>query len=199
MSPSLIYSNIHLYRLAMNVLYAGGYMKRFEDVIAQIGEARSVCDLCFGDTLVAEWCRTHSVAWTGIDLNSTFCARARRAGFNVVEGNLLALDLPDADVFVMAGSLYHFHDHLAELLEMVWRHTSRLVVSEPIRNLSSSGGVIGWGARRSANPGDGHARFRYDERTLRRALAEVQGRQNFTVRTISVDRDILLVLQRTPQ
>src|SRR6186997_1587632 len=110
MEPSLVYSHIYVYRAVMNLLYKGRYRARFEDITGLLENGtRSVCDLCFGDTVIAEWCRSRGIEWTGVDLNPHFCSRARRKGFRVLEGDLLTLDLPAADVFVMAGSLYHFH------------------------------------------------------------------------------------------
>ncbi len=196
---SLVYSNIHAYRLVMNGLYGGKYRQRFHDVIDVIGpEVRSVCDLCFGDTVVADWCREHGIAWTGVDLNPTFCATAERRGHRVMRGDLFAVDLPAADVFVMAGSLYHFHDQLPDLFDRIWARTSRLVLSEPVRNLSSRGGLIGWWARRSANAGDGHAEFRFTEATLLDAIGREQARRPLQYRLVSVGRDAVVDIRRAP-
>jgi hypothetical protein len=195
---SLIYSHIQLYRSAMNVLYAGGYRRRFQDVTDLLGAApaASVCDLCFGDTVIADWCAAHEVRWTGVDINPHFCARARRRGYDVIEGDLLSVDLPASDTFVMAGSLYHFHDRLPALFETVWSRTGRWILSEPVRNLSSGSGVIGRWARRSANPGDGHAAFRFTEESLLATLRDHQRRLGFTCRVVSVDRDMVVVMDR---
>jgi Methyltransferase domain len=196
-APSLIYSHIQLYRSAMNLLYLGGYRRRFRDVIDLFGEGvGTVCDLCFGDTVIADWCSAHGVRWTGVDLNPYFCARARKRGHQVIEGDLLSVPLPPADVFVMAGSLYHFHDRIPALFDAVWEQTDRWILSEPVRNLSSGGGVVSRWAKRSANPGDRDATFRYTERTLLDALREQQPRHELACRVVSVDRDMLVVMER---
>jgi SAM-dependent methyltransferase len=196
---SLVYSHILVYRSVMNLLYKGGYRARFEPITRLIGrDVHSVCDLCFGDTVIAEWCRARGIEWTGIDLNPYFCSRARRMGFGVLEGDLLALDLPYADVFVMAGSLYHFHDWLSDVFEAVLQRTGRFIVSEPVHNLSSQPGLLGWWARRSANPGNGPASFRYDETSLVDAIRGEQQRHGFTFNTISTARDMLLEIERRP-
>jgi hypothetical protein len=195
--PSLIYSHIRLYRSAMNVLYLGGYRRRFDNILALLGgHEASVCDLCFGDTIIADWCAAHRILWTGVDLNPSFCARARKRGHHVIEGDLLSVALPSADVFVMAGSLYHFHDRLPALFDAVWQRTGRWVLSEPVRNLSAGKGALGRLAKRSANPGDGDATFRYTERTLLDALREQLERHDLTCRVVSVDRDMLVVMER---
>jgi hypothetical protein len=167
------------------------------DLQAEIdGRGSSVCDLCFGDLYVARWCRANRIEWTGVDLNGSFCRRARRAGFSVIEGDALEVDLPEADVYVMAGSLYHFHDRLSDLFDVIFRHTSRFLLSEPVENLSNRGGLIGRSARRSANPGSRPAAFRYDERTLLEALDEQSQRIGLHLRSISKDRDMLIEATR---
>ena len=90
MARSIVYSNIHLYRLVMNLLYSGGYRQRFCRVCDLLGDdVSSVCDLCFGDTMIAAWCRERGVSWVGFDINRHFCDRARGLGFEVGEGDIL--------------------------------------------------------------------------------------------------------------
>lgn len=195
---SFIYSHIRLYRSAMSVLYAGGYRQRLRDVFGLIDDSTSsVCDLCFGDTVIADWCAARKVRWTGVDVNPRFCARARRRGHLVIEGSVLSVELPAADVFVMAGSLYHFHDQLAPLFDAVWRRTSRWILSEPVRNLSSRRDIVGRLARRAANPHGYRTSFRYTEHTLLEAIRGQQQRCVFTFRIVSVKRDLLLVMERS--
>jgi len=194
---SPIYSHIWYYRAVMNLLYMGTYRQRFLDIIGLMGrDVGSVCDLCFGDTVIAEWCHSQGIRWTGIDINPGFCRRARRLGFEVIEGDVLAVELREADVFVMAGSLYHFHSRLSALFDAIFRHTRRFILSEPIRNVSCRGGVLGWGARRAANAGSGQAAFRYSQRTLLEALEEQRRLKAFTLRVVSVDRDMVVEMVR---
>ncbi|MFV1987965.1 MAG: class I SAM-dependent methyltransferase [Gemmatimonadota bacterium] len=195
-SVGLVYRNILLYRTAMNVLYKGGYVRRFEALANRVGDARSVCDLCFGDLYLAKWCARRGVDWVGVDLNLRFCDRARRRGFPVVEGDLLRVELPRADVHVMAGSLYHFHDRLGDLLDRVFAKTDRLLLSEPIENVMREDGVIGRLAARVSDPGTGPTRFRYDEPGLLAALEEHSDRIGFNIRTYSRARDLVLEMTR---
>jgi hypothetical protein len=190
---SLVYSHILVYRLVMNVLYRGGYRRRFEHVLEHVPAAtRSLCDLCFGDTYVAEWCRTRGITWTGIDVNRVFCERAVRRGFDAVCADLLSADLPVADVYLMAGSLYHFHETLPLLLDRILSRTRRFIVSEPVQNLSASKGLLGWIARRAADPGTGHAEFRFDKERLIAALGVEQQRLGFQLSILSSDRDLVV-------
>lgn len=194
MTTSLVYSNVHVYRLVMNLLYAGQYRRRFQDVLDLLGtDVSSVCDLCFGDTIIADACRARGVEWTGVDLNRTFCDAASRRGHRVIQESVFTADLPRADVFVMAGSLYHFHDRLPEFFDRIWARTNRLILSEPVQNLSSRGGLLGWWARRSANAGEGHQAFRFTETTLVDALGLEQARRpGLNYRVVSVGRDALV-------
>jgi len=193
MARSIVYSNIHLYRLVMNALYSGRYRQRSDRICDVLGaDVRSVCDLCFGDTMIADWCRDGGVRWIGFDINSGFCKRARRLGFDAREGDVLEVELPRAEAYVMAGSLYHFHRRIPELFDRIFDRTRRFVLSEPVRNLSTSAGPLGRLARRSADPGTGDARFRFDEGALLDTLREQGRRKGLETRVVSADRDLLV-------
>lgn len=193
MKAGVLYSNIFVYRAFMNVLYRGHYRQRFE-AITNLLQPRpgSVCELCFGDTMIAAWCRGQGIRWSGVDRNHGFCVRARRRGFDVFEGDLLAAPLPPADVYVIAGSLYHFHDRVAPLFDAMRDRTARLIVSEPVRNLTSQHGVVGRLASWIAHPGDRPANFRYDAETLLDAIREQQHRCGFTFTVVATGRDMLV-------
>ena len=192
---SLVYYNIFTYRLVMQVLYRGTYRTRFRRIINVMGrDVRSVCDLCFGDTYIAQWCRTHGVQWTGVEINHYFCERARRQGFTVREGDLFAIDLPHVDVVVMAAALYHFHNDLSALFDRVFSRSPRFIISEPVRNVSR--GRLGAWAKYVANPGTGDATFRYDEDSLRAALQAQQARTGCQFRVVSTHRDMLIEVRR---
>jgi hypothetical protein len=191
---SLVYHNIFAYRLVMQLLYWGRYRARFQRMLDVLGDAASACELCFGDTILAAGCRQRGVRWTGVEINRYFCARARRLGHTVVEGDLFAVDLPRADVFMMAAALYHFHDRLPQLFDLVFSRTRRFIVSEPVRNVSC--GVLGRWTKYVANPGTGHATYRYDRESLLAALRAEQQRSGCEIRVISVHRDMLVEVCR---
>jgi hypothetical protein len=194
---SLIYRDVFWYRLLMGFLYRGGYRVRYERALEVIGaNVTSVCDVCFADTIIATWCREHGVRWTGIDINPVFCREARALGFDVIEGDLLAVELPRADVFVMGASLYHFHDQVPRLLDRVFARTDRFIISEPVRNLADAGGALGRVASRMTNPGTGHPAFHYNEQTLLAALRAEQERTGLQLRVVSIDREMLIEMWR---
>jgi hypothetical protein len=194
---SLVYSNMLAYRLVMNVLYSGGYRTRFDRILARVpADTHSVCDLCFADTYIAEWCRARGISWIGIDINRGFCERAARQGFRAVQADLLTAELPQADVYLMAGSLYHFHDSLPQLLERILKRSRLFILSEPIRNLSSKGGLLGWLARHATNPGTRPQEFRFDSASLLGALHREQERLGFNLAVVSQARDLLVEIAR---
>lgn len=192
MGRSLVYSNIAAYRLVMNLLYGFGYRRRFTPILDNIGtDVKAICELCFGDTLIAAWCHERNIDWTGIDLNAHFCSRARKQGFNAIEGSIMSMELPPADLYIIAGSLYHFHEQLEQFFDRVSGKTDRLIISEPVCNLSSSNGIIGRVARKLANPGTGPAAFRFNEDSLIDEINAEQQRRHCTFRVISKGRDLV--------
>jgi hypothetical protein len=138
-------------------------------------------------------CSRCAIRWTGVEVNRYFCERARHAGHAVIEGDLFSVDLPHADVFTMAAALYHFHDCLPQLFDRVFSRTRRFIVSEPVRNVSS--GALGRWAKYVANPGTGHATFRYDAESLLAALRAQQQRLGCELHVISVHRDMLVEMR----
>ena len=192
---SLIYNNLFIYRLLMNVLYLGKYTERFDDIIKLIDPKKEkfITELCYGDVHIAEWCKANSVNWTWIDINQKFVNFAIKKRFNAI-----CLDLkkesafPVVDTVIIAGSLYHFHGILDEFLLKIMSSCSRLIISEPIHNLSNSGGFIGRIASHSANAGNGAEEFRYDKKELIKTLAELCGNRWILHIVNDQKRDIIL-------
>ena len=136
---SLIYRNVWMYRLLMNVLYTSGYRQRFERVTKVIAtyKPNSILELCFGDIYIAEYCKSNNISWIGIDSNTNFVNQAKRKGFDGRCIDLLSLsELPKADTCIMIGSLYHFHKDIHLLLSRMLETSNTLIISEPIKNLS---------------------------------------------------------------
>ena len=53
MGISIIYRNIYIYRILMNILYRMKYLTRFHDIIDLMKPSdKTVLDLCFGDVLL---------------------------------------------------------------------------------------------------------------------------------------------------
>ena len=196
---SLIYRNIFIYRLMMNFLYAGKYRKRFDPVISHIKKlspGMRVLDLCFGDIYIAKFCKEQGYEWTGLDINSDFVRAAQRSGFDAHVCDLTTLStLPKAGVCVMVGSLYHFVHQSRDILSMMVAAADHVIISEPVINLSSSSGFIGWLARKGANAGRGHEQFRFNGRSLLSMLEENSGIVGYRIEDVhEYGRDLIIKL-----
>jgi len=197
---SLIYSNIWVYRFVMNVLYLGGYSARFKDLIScakfKSNNDEQILELCFGDIYIARWAQRAGIKYTGIDVNEVFVLYAASQGIDARQEDLHKISkLPDTSVTVMMGSLYHFHNDLKAFVDKIMASSPRFIISEPVRNLSSHKGFIGWIARRSTKAGRGNESFRYDELVLIDSLARVCG-ERYTIQVLKRGKkDIIIELK----
>jgi hypothetical protein len=155
-------------------------------------------ELCFGDIYIAKWCKSNNLEYFGFDINPHFVDLAKRRGYSVKLTNLRNLDslsFPMADVVIMMGSLYHFHDVLDRLVNKVMESSPRFIISEPIKNLSSRDGLFGSIARNSANAGLGDEVFRFNEKTLIEKLNEIsKGKYNISI--LSLAKDAIVEIRR---
>lgn len=195
---SFIYSNIYIYRTIMSILYLGGYKDRFRNVENLLGGKldHSVTELCFGDIYLAKWCNENKINWEGIDINDNFVRFAINQGFKARCTNLREFPVfKKSSVVIMMGSLYHFEDILPRLIDYVMQSCNRFIISEPVNNLSSNRGLIGWIAKRSANAGHGDEMFRFNELTLIDKINEIShGRYSIVNHGVS-GKDIILELR----
>ncbi len=194
MKTSIIYKNIFLYRFVMNILYSCNYSKRFSDIISRIDSScNSVLDLCFGDVYIANFCRKNSINWTGYDINSYFVKNARKQGYNAFQKDLSELNtFPKSDICILLGSLYHFNNEIEPLFQKMLTCAPKIIISEPIVNLSSHKGIIGKMARFFTNAGKGNEEFRFTKDTIIQLLEKLQMQYNFSFTIISIKRDILI-------
>ncbi len=197
---SLIYRNVWLYRLLMNVLYTSGYKKRFEKVTHVIEDYKpaSVLELCFGDIFVATYCKSKNIAWSGIDANINFVDHAKRKGFDASCIDLLSLtEFPKAEMCIMIGSLYHFHQQAHTLLSNMLKASDTIIISEPVKNLSDQNNLVGRIAKRSANAGKGDEAFRYNQFTLQKMLEEESKKLNFNFKIIDFyKKDSIIAIEK---
>ncbi len=169
----------------MNVLYLGGHRRRFHAVTALLEDIRlnsRILELCFGDTYIADYCRGSGYRWEGLDINRQFVERAQKLGYDARYADLTMLEkLPQAEVCVMMGAFYHFHLQAERMLAQMFQAADTVVISEPVSNLASQKGLIGFLARRAANAGKGNEQFRYDQATLVALLQENRHRLNYSI------------------
>ena len=195
---SIVYKNISLYRFIMNVIYGGSYRARFELITRFVANNKisSVLELCFGDIIIAEYCKQRNINWKGIDINPGFTEYAKKKGYDATcQDVLLVNSFHKSDICIMAGSLYHFKDHLDDILKKVFEASPLFLISEPVKNLSSRKGLIGYIARHSANIGKGAEEFRFNKQTFEEMLSQYSKKFNFEYQTLGhFKKDIVVVL-----
>jgi hypothetical protein len=197
MKKSIIYSNIHLYRLITYLLYGFKYRKRFTAIIDMLEQNdKKIVELCFGDIYIAEFCKKNSREWLGIDFNEKFVKRAARK-YNCICADLNGLEsFPQSDVCIMSSSLYHFHDNAENIMKKMVLSSKKVIISEPVLNISSSGGIIGRLARAATSAGSGPENFRFNEETFLSMINRLKHQLNFDYSIISRKRDILIMVTK---
>jgi trans-aconitate methyltransferase len=172
---SLIYRNASVYELVMHALYGQHHGGRFRAVAEQVPAGATVLELCCGPgSLYLRHLRTQVGNYIGLDSNPGFVARLQARGVDARLTNLMdAQLLPRADVAIMQASLYHFLPDPNEILQRMLDAAKRsVIVSEPIRNLSSSTlPLVATVARRAADPGVGRHAERFTETALDQLMA----------------------------
>jgi len=196
--PSLIYRSAAGYELVMRALYGRHYGARLRAVADQVPSGSSVLELCPGPgALYRRHLRGRVSAYTGLEVNAGFADHLRRLGATVVQRDLTAPGpLPEADVAIIQASLYHFLPAADTIVQrMLTAARQRVIIAEPIRNLSSS--RLSWLAalgRRGTDPGAGNGHEqRFDERDLDRLMAAYREATTTTF-TIPGGREKVFVL-----
>ncbi len=140
---SPVYWDIRIYRMIMFLLYGGGYASRYSSIFNYIKEKnpKNVLELCFGDVLLARFCQENSIQWLGVDRNTSFINYAKKKGFNVLQRDLtLPQHLPDSDLVVISGALYHFNDCIDQLFETILKSSDAILISEHVINFNTTKG-----------------------------------------------------------
>jgi len=178
----------------MNILYLFKYKQRFIDIIELISENdKSILELCFGDIHIANTCKDRGLHWHGIDINESFVKYAKNKGFEATKQDLACLNIfPTADVCIMSGSLYHFHNEIELLFLKMLKSAPKIIISEPIINLSSKKGIIGKISKKLTNAGKGNESFRFNKISIINTLEQYKNKLNFKYRIISIKKDILI-------
>ena len=185
----------------MSIIYVGNYKNRFLKIIQVIKEQtpKTVLELCFGDTFIADYCYKNSISWQGIDINGNFVKRARKKGFDSICSDILLVDsFIKNDMCIISGSLYHFNpEQRVNLFQKMFSSTNKILISEPINNLSENKGLVGYIAKRSANAGNGHTYFRYNKQSLKTVLDELSVYFSFTYKIIGfVKKDMIVLIEK---
>ena len=181
----------------MNLIYKGRYSGRFKQITAHI-TGKKVTELCFGDTVIAEFCRIKGIQWKGIDINESFVKTALKRGYNAQLENIETLDhFPTADTCILSGSMYHFHESTEELFRKMLACAPMLIISEPMINLSNNKGIIGNLAKASASINGKKQVFRYTMDSLTAEMNLLSNKLNFNFRIVKqFDKDLIIVINR---
>ena len=182
----------------MNILYGLKYQERFNDIINLLNESdKNILDLCFGDIYIAEYCMKHNKTWMGYDISEYFCNRAIGFGYNAQVADIVKIEkFPAATTIIMCGSLYHFSDKIDILLKKMLNSANKIIISEPIKNLSSGNGIISKLSKIFTNAGKGKEEFRYNKETIIQMLEQYKDSLMFTYKIVSVKRDILIQITK---
>jgi SAM-dependent methyltransferase len=169
-STSFIYRSSSLYELAMLALYGRHYGSRYRAIAELVPNGSSVLDLCCGPALLYHrYLRHKSVRYTGLDVNAEFIDRLTRRGASGQVRDLRSEEaLPEADYVIMQASLYHFLPDPSPVMDRMLRAARRqVIVSEPIRNLSSSDSrLVALVGKLLTDPGVGNHTQRFNETSL---------------------------------
>ena len=171
-SSSIIYSNERLYRVLMRALYGRHFEARYRVLADEIPAHSSVIDLCAGDCyLYRRYLRSKSVSYLGLDLSPALVTAAQKHGVEAREFDVWRDDIPPAEVVLMQASLYHFLPQAEKVVaKMLAAARNKVIIAEPIRNLSSS--RLAWLAklsRRLTKPAPEQSSYsgaRFDENSL---------------------------------
>jgi hypothetical protein len=198
MGLNIIYKNIWFYRIIMSLLYRGLYTQRFANIINVIGPSdRSILEVCFGDIHIANYCAHTGRKWKGLDINPSFITFAKNKGFDAEYGDISTLDrLPAADECIMAGSLYHFHHATMRVLSLMLASAPVVIISEPVKNITSMMGIIGTIGAFASSAGKGAEHFRYTTQTLTDMFDSASKQLSFSYEIISEGRDLLVRITR---
>lgn len=198
MQTSLVYRSTWLYESAMVLLYGRHYAARYHALAELVPERASVLDVCCGPgILYYRYLKQKQVDYLGIDINQGFVDRLARHGARGQVCDLRAdAPLPSADYVIMQASLYQFLPDARPVVDRMLRAAhQRVIVAEPIRNLSSSGNrwLAMFGARMS-DAGDGELAHRFNETTFDAFFAHYSARLESTC-LIPGGREKIVVLR----
>jgi hypothetical protein len=169
---SPVYSHRVLYHVAMRLLYGRYFEARYAAVAEEIPRGSMVVDVCAGDCyLYLKHLRHKEVSYLGLDISPRLVRWARRHGASAQEFDLWKDEVPTAEIVVLQASLYQFVPHVEAIMhKLLYAARGKLVVSEPIHNLSASGGrLFGRVARYLTAPnsaGEGYVGERFDRQSL---------------------------------
>jgi len=152
------------YRLIQKILYGRSYRSHYEALRREIGTL-SVLELCCGDCQIVDYLKGNR--YHGMDINPRFVNHARQRGLDVSLQDVSVAAIPEAECILIHNSLYQFFPHHEKLIDKALPSAQKkLIISEPVINLSSSNNrIISFVAKRVTRVGKDSSgkRFNYRE------------------------------------
>ncbi len=168
---SLIYRSPLVYQLVMRLLHGRHYSDRYRVLADEVPAGAEVVELCAGDArLYRYFLQPKGVKYLGLDNSPHFVSAARSHGLNFRLFDASKEEIPPADVILIQASLHLFHPQIeAFISRMLDAARQHVLISEPVRNLSSSSNpVVAWVGKtftRPHGPGLDHT-HRFTETTF---------------------------------
>jgi hypothetical protein len=172
----LIYRNVWLYGAVMRLLHGREYEGRYTALAAEVPPGCSVTELCAGDArLFRRHLQAKGVRFTGLDNSPHFVEAGRKRGLDFREADLRVDPVPEADVVIIQASIHIFINQIDAVMDKLLAAARlKLLVAEPVRNMSSSPNpllaFVGRTLTKPRGAGD-YSGFRFDEASFR-AFAE---------------------------
>lgn len=170
---SFIYSNQKIYQLVMRLLYGRNFRARYEALAAEVPPGAQVVDLCAGDAyLYRHYLRKKGVTYSGLELSPQFVAAGKAQGVAMQEFNVWKDKIPAAEIVIMQASLYQFLPNAESVLQkMLAAARRKVIIAEPIRNLSEEDSWLGKLSRALTKPrpqDEAYSGQRFNETSLRK-------------------------------
>jgi hypothetical protein len=137
---SWLYSHRIVYGVFMRLLYGRHLSARLAAASAEVPAGSHIIDVCSGDgRLYRDYLRHKQVRYQALDLSPNLVRWMSEHGIDARIFDVRSEALPSADVIVMLSSLYQFQPEAASVVErMVEAARIRVIITEPVRNLSES-------------------------------------------------------------
>lgn len=166
---SPIYWNSTLYHLAIRQSAGRYFAQRYLALAELIPQNASVTEVCLGDAyLYSNYLAGKEVNYLGLDINNAFVRSAIRKDIPARVFDVMTEEVEPADYVIMQGSLYQFIPEEKKIIrKLLDAAKKQLIISEPVKNRAQSDNpFVSFLAKYAVNPGTGHARERFNEKTL---------------------------------
>ena len=180
----------------MRILYGRNYQHRFTAIAEEIPDKVEVLDVCCGDAALYNRELKGRVNYIGTDINKKFIHRGENKLIKILPLNIITDELPQSDYVIMQASLYQFiPNHKLIIDKLINSANKKVIISEPVRNLSnSSSNIISLIARYSANPGTGHKIERFNEESFREIFYDHFKERIEKFKFIPGNRELIVIL-----